>query len=221
MTTVNLHYTMNYSQPEEYRFSHDSVFLARFVFEWIQKNPSVSYLTMADFCSGCGVIGLDFMIHLDQHKLKLPASVDFIEIQDKYKDHFDVNQIEFRQIVQDSPELNFRNQNYSEIWGNESLSCKYDLIICNPPYFSLGQGKLSPSEFKNRCRFFIDSDFKTLLKSIQYSLQVHGVGFILLRSLKDHKIEYDLKALSDEFKLELQIVGDVRGTDILRVLKNF
>lgn len=211
---------MKYSQPEEYHFSHDSVFLARYVFEWIQKKANFQLLSAADFCSGCGVVGLDFLIHLHQNKMKLPDSVDFIEVQDIYQKHFEYNQSQFQLLCPSDVGLIFLNQNYSVVSQETSFFEKYDLILCNPPYFNLGQGKLSLSEFKNRCRFFMDSDFEHLLKSIRASLKADGVAFVLLRSLKDHKIEYDLKKLSQDFGVGLEIVGDIRGTDVLKIQKN-
>lgn len=220
MSSVNLHFTMKYSQPAEYHFSHDSVFLARFVFEWVQKNPGFKLQSLADLCSGCGIIGLDFLFHLHQHNLAYPSAVDFIEVQNIYKDHFEMNQHEFKKHTQfDKTQLDFLNLNYAELNQNPSFYEKYDLIICNPPYFQPGHGKLSPSEFKNRCRFYLDSDFKTLIQSIRFSLSNQGVAFVLLRSLADHDIDYDLKSLSETFQLDMQNVGSVRGTDVLRIQK--
>lgn len=217
MSTVNQYFTMKYFQPEEYHFSHDSVFLARFVFEWLEKNPQAVFFSMADFCSGCGIIGLDLLIHRHQNKFPLPQKVDFIEVQEIYKENFELNRIEFGKNFESEITMTFINLNYSNLINDQSYFRKYDLIVCNPPYFNLGQGKLSPSDFKNRCRFFIDSDLKTLLKSIEFSLTINGVGFLLLRSLKDHKIEYDLNALSEELLLELTVIGDIRGTDVLKI----
>ncbi len=105
------------------------------------------------------------------------------------------------------------------MWFQKEISKSVNYLI-EPDSFNLGQGKLSLSEFKNRCRFFMDSDFEHLLKSIRASLKADGVAFVLLRSLKDHKIEYDLKKLSQDFGVGLEIVGDIRGTDVLKIQKN-
>lgn len=219
MSSINSHFTMKYSQPAEYHFSHDSVFLARYVFEWVQKKTNLQLHSVADFCSGCGIVGLDFLIHLYQNKNNLPESVDFIEVQEAYQKHFEHNVSQFQLLCPPGVRSHFLNQNYSELLTQPLFFEKYDLILCNPPYFNLGQGKLSPSEFKNRCRFFIDSDFDQLLKSIRHSLNNQGVAFVLLRSLKDHKIEYDLKKLSQDFGVDLEIVCDIRGTDVLKIQK--
>jgi len=79
----------------------------------------------------------------------------------------------------------------------------------------VGQGKLSPSEFKNRCRFFIDSDFINLLKFIKHALSQTGTAFVLLRSLSDHNDSHDIEKISEDLNLSYQIVGQIRGADVI------
>ncbi|MBV2168118.1 MAG: hypothetical protein KUL82_05355 [Bdellovibrio sp.] len=62
MSSINPHYTFHYSQPEEYRFSHDSVMLARKVFERVSASAMENWRGL-DLCSGCGIVGLDFLFH--------------------------------------------------------------------------------------------------------------------------------------------------------------
>ena len=87
MSSVNRYPTFEYSQPEEYRFSHDSVFLARKVYE-LFKDKDLSSLQGLDLCAGCGVIGLDFLYHCWHETGQTVKSFDFIEVQAVYKDHF-------------------------------------------------------------------------------------------------------------------------------------
>ena len=216
-SSINHKYTFHYSQPTDYHFSHDSVFLAQFVFDWLQKNPNQEANQIADLCAGCGIIGMDLLFHLNENKIKLPSLTDFIELQNVYENYFKKNKIELEQILNQKTELNFINANYADLTTNENFKSKYNLIVCNPPYFKIGQGKLSPSEFKNRCRFYIDSDFMNLLKFIKYSLVQTGVAFILLRSLKDHGPDWNLNKLSHDLDLKFEIVGDVRGTAVLKI----
>ena len=186
MSSINPHYTFNYSQPKGYRFSHDSVFLARRAFELERENVRDDWRIL-DLCAGCGIVGLDFMFHCRQNVER----VDFLEIQDEYRPHFEKNSA-FVKCAR------FVHGNYAEFKSEEG----YDLILCNPPYFRAGQGKLSPNALKNRSRFFIDSDFQSLFLAIERNLR--GVAYVLLRDLKAHGVN-PLQELVERFHATLKI----------------
>lgn len=219
MSSVNPYYTFEYSQPEAYRFSHDSVFLARQVFELYGQHSNekaLSSLRCLDLCAGCGIVGLDFIFHCKKTWNVTPHQFDFVEVQEIYRAHFFEN---LRRLGPVDSELRFVNRNYAELSSLELVSSShYDLILCNPPYFRLGQGRLSPSEFKNRCRFFMDADFETLMKAIANSLTPQGNAFVLLRDLKEHgwnafKEAQDI--LSSTARIEK--IGEIRGTGLARI----
>ncbi|MFS4459546.1 RsmD family RNA methyltransferase [Bdellovibrio sp. HCB2-146] len=214
MSSVNPHFTFQYSQPEEYRFSHDSVFLARRVFELI-KVEEVSAIQGLDLCAGSGVIGLDFIFHCQKEWNQAPRSFDFLEIQDVYIPHFEKN----LQTLNASTHCQMLVRNYADLL-NEHFQGKYNLILSNPPYFRTGQGKLSPSEFKNRCRFFIDSDFPTLIQGIANALAPNGSAYILLRDLEEHgwnPFKEAKQMLSSV--CEIQSLADIRGTGLVHIKK--
>lgn len=210
MSSINAHYTFHYSQPPEYRFSHDSVFLARQVFERLRGAPLASFRVL-DLCAGCGIVGLDFLFHCEKELGHLPEHCDFIEIQSEYVEHFAANAERF-----DQERFQFINANYERLLTNEFAN-RYDLILCNPPYFKVEHGKLSPSQFKNRCRFFIDSDFSALLRGIENSLRPSGLAFLLMRDLSEHGIDVLSDArgvLSDK---TLRQIGEIRGTALIEL----
>jgi tRNA1Val (adenine37-N6)-methyltransferase len=200
-SSVNPYYTFQYSQPDAYRFSHDSVFLARRAFELV-RDSDLSRARVLDLCAGCGVVGLDFLFHLRDAGLALPRHVDFLEVQEIYGSHFAANAAAFSNA-------HFLAGNYADLSGT------YDLILCNPPFFRVGQGALSPNEFKNRCRFFIDSDFASLFLAIGRVLR--GQAYVLLRGLDDHGIdvEAEVRVLLPGFGIER--LGQVRGTGLIRI----
>lgn len=213
MSSINPHYTFNYSQPPEYHFSHDSVFLSRRIFEHLSETDLSDFRAL-DICSGSGVVGMDFLFHRRQENQTLPASFDFLEIQEAYLPHFLENQNRMGPI---STQMNFVHRNYNDLQTPEFAQV-YDLILTNPPYFFTWQGKLSPSEFKNRCRFFIDSDLKNLLWGIAAGLKKTGVSYLLLRDLPEHKWDVIKEAEKIcEGKLKITVLGDVRGTHFIRL----
>jgi tRNA1Val (adenine37-N6)-methyltransferase len=216
LSSTNAHPTFLYSQPTAYRFSHDSVFLARAIFER-HADRLCPRTHVLDLCAGCGIVGLDFLFHCREELGITPFACDFVEIQKAYALHFAEN---VNRLGETACKLNFIIDNYTALLA-EPFREKYDLVMCNPPYFRLGQGKLSSSEFKNRCRFFLDSDFTTLVKAVCHSLKPTGTAYLLLRSLNDH----GLNPLA-EARMELassaaiiEIVGDIRGTDLMRIMK--
>lgn len=215
MTSINHFPTFQYSQPEEYHFSHDSVFLARRVFEMIRElhwQPQ----SALDLCAGCGIVGLDLLFHLTQAQMNSILEFDFLEIQKQYADHFAINLARLGPV---STTCKFVFGNYADSILSE-LRPSYDLIVCNPPYFSIENGRVPPNELKRRSRFFVDSDLKALLDFFQQRLSNAGFGFLLVRDLKEHKQEqishiHQLCVGRLGGQLQIQSTEDIRGTHLV------
>lgn len=215
MASINSHFTFNYSQPEEYRLSHDSVFLAREIFERLSA-VDLGGKRALDICAGSGIVGMDFLFHRRANGQSVPAVFDFLEVQEIYSGHFSLNCDRLGPI---GTCLNFLCRNYDTLTGAEN-SDKFDLIVCNPPYFVRGQGKLSPSEFKNRCRFFIDSNLQSLLAGVSNCLKPDGIAFMTLRELVEHGLDVLAEARNfSENKLRIEEIGLIRGTHLLKLTK--
>lgn len=209
-------YTYEYSQPKEYRFSLDSVYLAKIVALSLKKTSQTSEalrkMRVLDLCAGCGVIGLE----LNYHQPDL-EQIDFIDVQDVYQSHFLKNVEQVKNVKE-----NFRYlvKNYSDCLRDQNFENQYDIIVCNPPYFFKEEGLLSPSDFKNRCRFFLDSDYQTLIESILFFLKKNAHAYLLMRPGGHHG-----RNLMNELKLQLnqradaQFFDEVRGTHVIRIAK--
>lgn len=203
-------FTYNYSQPDEYHFSIDSIEMPWEVALHLKQLgvPHRGQWKALDLCAGCGVLGFELNFHLPEID-----HIDFVEVQEIYKNHFDTN----KSMISNYGNFQFLQKNYEGLLTEEYYE-KYDLILCNPPYFQVGQGKLSPSEFKNRCRFFLDSSFEKLFEVLQHCLKREGSAFMLLRLLDDHGI----KTLDEVQKLtrgllEYKVIADIRGTLLLKL----
>jgi tRNA1Val (adenine37-N6)-methyltransferase len=204
VSSINPHFSLQYSQPEEYRFSHDSVFLARRVFEHMSEAP-LRPMRVLDLCSGCGIVGLDFLFHCRKERVEVPEALDFLEVQSVYEEHFEKN-VQALGLI--DTKLRFLNSNYTALIDKPAA---YDLILCNPPYFLSNQGKLSPSEFKGRCRFFLDADPLSLFQAAAASLRRGGRAYVLIR-------DPDLVPEAIEGCV-IQPFGEIRGTPLIELLK--
>jgi len=169
-----------------------------------------------DLCSGCGVVGLDFIYHLKTHGLDLPRTADFLEVQEIYKNYFNLNskKLDVESIC------NFLLLNYSVLINNPFYQEKYDLIISNPPYFRSGHGAFSPDEFKNRCRFFLDATFKDLVLAIESTLNPMGVAYVLVKDLEIHGIQILEEIERMNTRLKFKKLEKIRKTDLIEFRKN-
>lgn len=207
----NTIYSYDYHQPEGYRFSLDSVFLSQRVAKFLETHNNLSDLKVLDLCAGCGVVGLELQFHLPDIK-----KIDFLEIQEVYLPYFEKNSA---QAISLNTDFNFLNMNYADLLTKE-FENNYDVVVSNPPYFFLGEGLLSPNEFKNRCRFFIDSNFQNLIESSLHVLKPDGRSFLLMRPGGHHgrNLIDEIKSLV-QGRASVEIIDEVRGTDIVMLTK--
>jgi len=216
--TNDSEFTYEYSQPSAYRFSLDSVYLAKKVAKLYRtKNIEWDKLKVLDLCSGCGVIGFEFLFFSPECR-----ALDFIEVQASYLPHFKANQKGILPLLQKkSLESEFHLMNFLQ-FSKKHPDKRYGLILCNPPYFFQGEGILSPSEFKNRCRFFLDASFQELIQFIVNHLDENGEAYILVRPGSHHG--KNILNLSHQYLQQdtlhgglfsCDIVDNVRGTDVL------
>ncbi len=210
MTSINQYPTFQYSQPEDYKFSHDSVFLARHVFE-LYRDAGRTVKSALDLCAGCGIVGLDFIYHCRENKITPPEFFDFIEVQNTYRPHFDKNKAS---LENQGTRVQFINENYSDLLKSKPPQL-YDLILCNPPYFFKGHGKLPSNELKMRSRFFIDSDFRNLIIFMQSSLTENGMAYLLARNQEERKIEILDLILESNGQMSAKLVGKIRGVNLI------
>lgn len=206
-------YTYDYFQPEEYKFSLDSVFLAQKTAKYLENETNLSSWSVLDLCAGCGIIGLELSLHAKDLR-----NFDFLEIQETYKSYFEKN-VSMIYPQNSTHHFRFLNQNYQTLL-DENFENHYDLIVSNPPYFFKNEGLLSPSDFKNRCRFFLDSDFETLIRVIIKSLKPSSSAYILVRSGVHHGRSplQEIRFIMEE-KGHATIVDNIRGTDIIQITK--
>ena len=78
-------------------------------------------------------------------------------------------------------------------------------------------GILSDSDFKNRCRFFIDSDFANLMRALIYLLKPEGLAYVLLKDLSQNGISLIEQLQPFSKHLKWTALEKVRTTDLYQI----
>ncbi len=157
----------HFSQPDFYRFSDDSVVLAKFIADEVSLSTGNRIL---DLCCGCGVVGLEVLA-----RTSTPLHLDSLEIQSEFREYFDANCKKLNSSH--GHDIHFIVSDYNDY----SSPVPYNLILCNPPYFNSESNRPSPDEKRNRCRIFNSTERENLLKCIERLLGTESSCYILVR----------------------------------------
>lgn len=204
-------FTYLYSQPDEYRYSLDSI-----EFMWrlgmvLKEVQGKAQLRVLDLCAGCGVLGFELNFWL-REKI---SSLTFVEMQTEYAVHLQKN----RHITQTQDKnVTICTTNFRDLPRLESFRQTFDLIVCNPPYFREQTASLGKSSFRNRCHFLIEGSFVELCEAIFYSLAQDGEAFVLLKDLTAQGVDQlaELRTHANE-NFTAEVMGIVRGTPVVRI----
>lgn len=136
----------DYKQPYFYHFSRDSIDFANFL---LQKFPKKKFNKVLEVCAGSGVIGIELCLKgcdIDE--------IYFNEIQAGFLESLKEN---LRKFIP-SKKSDIFHCDFESL----SLSEKYNLVICNPPFFLEGQARASKDQFKKICHFMSDEKMRAL-----------------------------------------------------------
>lgn len=168
---------------DSYRFSVDSILLVNFI---RVKN----YEQIIDLGTGSGIIPL---LLFGKRK---GLSIYGIEIQEyladmakrsvelnKLQDHITIVREDFRNI--------------KKIFKSN----RFDVVVSNPPYISLGQGKINPLSSRAIARHEIKCDLDDLISVSNYLLKNKGRIYLIYKSNKLIKLVITLKKYGIEPKV--------------------
>jgi tRNA1(Val) A37 N6-methylase TrmN6 len=127
---------LDYNQPDFYHFSEDSTFLANIAARDIKKHDRV-----LDLCAGCGVVGIEFW-----KQRPSTSHLTFLEKQIEFKESLELNIQHVKDI-----EVSCIYESFSNVVIRE----KFDLIMCNPPYFAIEASRASGNMNKNTCHGYV------------------------------------------------------------------
>ncbi len=149
-----------------------------FLVETVLKNHPQENLKVLDLGCGCGILA--FML-----KLARPFwDICGVDIQANLiqlaKKNAQICQLETNFICQD---LNSHRQ-------------KYDLVVCNPPFFPVNSGKMPQDQGKQIARFEIKCTQEQVLDATERCLSPGGSGYALypLARLQNHRLRTKIVA---------------------------
>lgn len=199
-----------YSQPDFYHFSEDSISLSKEVANFIIKDNKGN-LSSLDLCAGTGIVGLELL-----HRTDLISEMDFCEIQKPFIKHLKKN-IDYYNSINSKVIFNIINSSF-ETLNNIRHTNKYNLIVCNPPYFEEGAGRYSKNLERNKCRFLIGNTFYDLIYSIVNSLKINGNAFIIGRFNNTHINNYNSELRRQKSDYQIILFKKFKSFSILRAM---
>ena len=153
----------DYLQPDFYRFNSDSLQLINFL-----RSKALTASSILDIGAGCGILGIELARHFKPDHLVL------LELQP-----------EFSPFLQRNLELFLPNKGrvgtvFSALgeWENKQ---KFELIVCNPPYYLPHRGEPSQDARRSQCRTFERDGWPELIVCIEKALAPGGHCFIVLK----------------------------------------
>lgn len=153
----------DYRQPDFYRFNQDSLKLVKWVLEQVKESKRI-----LDLGAGSGVIGIELA------RLLCAENLDLVEVQSEYLPFLQQN-------IREQLPASTQAEIYLSSFGEWQPHKKYDVIVCNPPYFLPKHGEPSRDLKRNIARSFVIDDWAVLLNKILASLSLEGKAFLVIR----------------------------------------
>jgi tRNA1(Val) A37 N6-methylase TrmN6 len=167
----------DYSQPDFYRFNEDSTALINWVL-----GSGLTPSSVLDLGAGSGILGIEVA------RILKPQTLTLVEVQDEFQPFLKINTDRFLPSTV-TPVIVIKK--FSEY----SSADKFDLIVCNPPYYLPGKGEVSTNPNRAVARSFMVDSWPVLLAKISEFLASEGKAFIVLKN--DESL---LKMITQEIK---------------------
>lgn len=146
-------------QNDEYRFTKDSIDLAKFC--KIKQSDNV-----LEFCAGCGVISFYAYALNNFNKLFLnELQHSFCEVIEK---NIKLNHLENKFVLLEGDLKNLKPNNFEK---------KFDVIICNPPYYKREDKDVT---FKDVCKREITITLKEIIQKASELIKDKGKLYLCM-----------------------------------------
>ncbi len=184
---------------DSYRFSVDSILLVNFI---RVKN----YEQVIDLGTGSGIIPL---LLFGKRK---GLSIYGVEIQEDLAD-MAKRSVELNKLQDHITLIREDFRNIKKIFKSN----QFDVVVSNPPYISLGQGKINPLSSKAIARHEIKGNLEDLISASNYLLKNKGRIYLVYKSNKLIELVVTLKEYDIEPKV-IKFIHPRPGEDANMVL---
>jgi len=154
----------DYFQPSFYKFNEDSIKLIEFVLE---RNKLAN--NILDMGTGSGIIGIELA------NILKPKSLHLLEGQNEWQEYIKKNVDSFLNTTIEVKII-------METFGRWNPIKKYDLIVCNPPYYLPGHGEPSSNSLRNNSRTFMIDDWRILISKLNLALHESGKAYFVVKN---------------------------------------
>ncbi len=168
---------------DSYRFSVDSILLLNFI-------KLKNYEKIIDLGTGSGIIPLLLL------GKKKGLAIYGIEVQKNLAD-MARRSVELNKLHNNINIIQEDFRNLKNIFKNQ----QFDVVVSNPPYISLRQGKINPSSSRAIARHEINGDLEDIISISNYLLKNKGRIYLIYRSTKLAKLVMALKKYGIEPKI--------------------
>lgn len=153
----------DYCQPDFYRFNSDSIDLIR----WIEKSNKKP-MSILDLGAGSGILGIELA------RFFFPQKLVLVELQG-----------DFEAFLKENTRKFLPSSVSSEIvitsFARYRPAQKFDLVVCNPPYYLPGKGEVPQDQKRAFARTFLQDNWSDLLSTIAKSLATRGRAYLVLK----------------------------------------
>jgi tRNA1Val (adenine37-N6)-methyltransferase len=192
----------DYHQPDFYRFNEDSISLVKWIIGKEYRPQRI-----LDLGAGCGVMGIELAQALN------PELLTLVELQTDFITYLEKN---CQLFVPSSTKYSVHINSFSDF----SSLCKFDLIVCNPPYYLPERGEVSKDANRAIARTFLRDSWPVLLQTISDSLTDNGKAFIVLKNDKFLLLEISKLVLRYGLSLESNQRDSITILELFRLNEN-
>jgi tRNA1Val (adenine37-N6)-methyltransferase len=192
----------DYSQPDFYRFNEDSIKLVK----WIQTT-GLKPRRILDLGAGSGIIGIELARVLNPQELTL------VELQGEFLPNLASN---CQNFLPNSISHSIVISSFLDFTDPE----KFDLIVCNPPYYLPGKGELSKNPNRAMARSFVVDSWVILLRKVGELMTPGGKTFFVLKNDQTLFESIRLEAQPLDLSVKKYDIDSIMILELFRLDKN-